>query len=147
MPLEEVLKGIEEMARLEDAYAYIGTYLKNAIKTRKKVPTYSPAINKVIKYIRHNYMNPITLESTSNEVALNGSYLSRILKQETGKTFSEMVLEERMNAAKDLLKNPKLRLNEIAVQIGYRDYSYFYQVFTKAEGITPMNFRKSCKEI
>ena len=61
--------------------------------------------------------------------------------------FSTLVLNERMKAAKVLLRNPKLRLNEIADQIGYRDYSYFYQVFTKFTGTTPMNFRKSSKEI
>lgn len=147
MPLEEVLEGVEQLVHMEEAYGYIKTYMKTSISTNESVPEYSPAIIKVIKYIKTNYMYTITLESASNEVSLNGSYLSRILKKETGKNFSDIILEERMHAAKKLLRNPNLRLNEIATQIGYKDYSYFYQVFSKSEGITPMNYRKTCKEI
>ncbi|QUI22474.1 response regulator [Vallitalea pronyensis] len=147
LPLNKVLFDINELNHMDEAFAYIKNYLKSALHVPEKDPDYSPLVNKVIKYIKQHYMHGISLNSTSQEVALNPSYLSRMLKKETGRNFSDIVLEERMKAAKNMLRNPKLRLNEIAVQIGYKDYSYFYQVFSKYEGMTPMQYRKTCKEI
>ncbi len=117
--------------------------LNDECKAKMNYIQYSQLIQDALIYIKSNYKDEITLQSVADFLAVNSSYLSRLLKKEVEKTFSDLVLEERMEMAKVLLKNPRMRLNEIANEIGYKEYAYFYQVFRKSQGLTPMEYRNS----
>lgn len=66
----------------------------------------------------------------------------RILKKNTNKGFSELLLEIRMNKALQLLKNPDIPITSIASMLGYSSTYYFSKVFLETFTFTPTAFRE-----
>lgn len=98
---------------------------------------------KVYRYVEENYCKGSLLELAS---LLSRDFfgLSREIKKQTGKTYTEIVREKRLSQAAFLLKNTNLRISDISVAVGYENESYFYRIFTKEFGQTPKKFR-DCK--
>lgn len=146
--IDEILTEIDTSENMLQAVNLIKDYIKTLVNflkgNRKK---YSQIISSVIDYINNYYTNEISLESIAEKFAVNPSYLSRSLKKETGRNFTDILTETRINAAKNLLKIPQNRVNEVGESVGYRDYSYFYQVFKKIVGITPSEYKRTSKKI
>lgn len=98
-----------------------------------------------------NYMNLHCQNVTLNILAYQFGYserqVIRILKKQSGKGFSELLQEIRMNRAIQLLKNPAVSISQIANTIGYANVSYFHKVFLKTFTFTPEDFRKRLQEI
>ncbi len=99
----------------------------------------------ILSYIGHNY-NQVNLRQVAEFFGYSESYLSKVLKDYTGKSFSILVTQIQMDKAKDLLTNSCLTLSEISQEIGCFDYSHFNHKFKKQFGITPAAFRKQLKE-
>ncbi|WP_390609827.1 helix-turn-helix transcriptional regulator [Megasphaera elsdenii] len=78
-----------------------------------------------------------TLSSTARHFGYHPVYISRLLPQKTGKTFSELLLEVRMHKAKLLLNNTDLSIEKIATMLGYSNSSNFYKFFKSYYGHTP----------
>lgn len=98
-------------------------------------------IEKVMSYIEENFQEDLSLDLLAEKVNLSTAYISRLIKKVTHKSFMEILLEVRMKAAKELLKDNKLKIAEIGNQVGYKDTSYFIQVFKKYYGLTPKEFK------
>lgn len=87
----------------------------------------------------------ISLEQLAQNLNYSTAYLSRLIKKETGSTFSELLQELRIQKAKDLLRKSEVKINSVAVQTGYSDISYFISVFKKKTGVTPNEYRSLSK--
>ena len=68
--------------------------------------------------------------------------LSRMIKKETGFTFQELLMRKRFQKAVMFLIETELPVEEIAVNIGYENHSYFYRQFKARYGMTPNQYRK-----
>ena len=93
-----------------------------------------------------NGYEPVALPTTflsevAKVVSVNPSYLSSLIKKETGKNFIDIIIEARLEHAKKLLQNPCHRINEVADLSGFKDYAYFYQTFKKHVGLSPKEYR------
>lgn len=102
---------------------------------------YRYEIRNMINLIERNLSDTITLSTISSIVGLSPNYLSRLFREETGKSFNEFVTEIRMEKAINLLKNTNLKVYEIAESIGIPSYRYFSVLFRKWTGSTPKDFR------
>lgn len=100
-------------------------------------------IARVKRYIDENYQSNLSLNDLEETFFLDGRYISRLFKQETGQTFTSYLTEVRMNHARALLGNTGLSIQAVAELCGYRDYFYFNKLFKKHVGVTPASFRKS----
>ncbi|WP_139903260.1 response regulator [Clostridium thermarum] len=109
---------------------------ENNISSRK--------INEAIKYITANYNKDISVESVANALYISSSYLMHLFKDNLGKTFNECLTEIRINAAKELLSNPKYKVYEVCDKVGYNDIKYFSQIFKRSTGMTPSEYSKYC---
>lgn len=67
----------------------------------------------------------------------NPNYISNLLRRETGKSFSEILLEQRMERAVSMLRNTGLAIEEIAKTLGYSNTSNFYKAFREFYGKSP----------
>ena len=76
------------------------------------------------------------------DVILSTSYISRFIKQATGRKFSEILAELRLEKAKKLLRSSNLKITQIAEQVGYPNLQYFTRVFTGQMNMTPAEYRK-----
>ena len=92
-------------------------------------------------YIQQNYAQ-VTLESLSEYCHLSGPYLSKYIKDKTGKTFQEVVREERMKKARVLLRETDQTVESIAAAVGYENVEHFIRLFKKAYGLTPIQYKK-----
>lgn len=98
-------------------------------------------VNSAMQYIKTHYNEPLSLENVANAINLSAPYLSALFSKVLGTTFINYIQSIRIEAAKELLRSTTLKVYEVAYQIGYDDEKYFSQVFRKAEGISPSQFR------
>ena len=68
--------------------------------------------------------------------------LSKLIKQKTGYNFQELLQRKRFQMAVLLLCDTKLSIEEIALDVGYENQSYFFRQFKKRYGMTPHKYRK-----
>ena len=103
---------------------------------------HSDLIKRVIRYIRSNYMNKISLNDISAHTNLSVSYLSKIFKEETNDNISAYINQVRIEHAKMFLLDDSIPLVEAAYLSGFEDQSYFSKVFKKLTGVTPGKYRE-----
>lgn len=101
-----------------------------------------PALN-VIKYINKHYNSyELSLEDISKNTFLTPAYICVIFKDFTGKTVNKYITEFRITKAKELLKDSNIKMNDIALKVGYRDGNYFAKIFKKETGYSPSEYRR-----
>ncbi|WP_127586853.1 helix-turn-helix domain-containing protein [Paenibacillus koleovorans] len=98
-------------------------------------------VDEVIALIQFNLTKDLSMEWCADAVALDYKQLSRAFKQQTGYTFIDYVTRLRLAKSKELLRDPSLKINDIADSVGYQP-SYLNRVFKKYEGITPGQYRE-----
>ena len=99
-------------------------------------------IEKSIQYIKQNLNKNISRTDVAGYVHLNEEYFSRLFKQETGATFKDYILMEKMKAAQKLLEKSRLSVSIIASKVGYDNFSHFSKMFKKVTNQTPQEYRK-----
>ncbi len=100
-----------------------------------------PLIKQAIEIIKRDYGHDIQLALIAEDLGLSPVYLSEFFKKETGVTFRHYLLQVRMNEAARLLKDPRLKVYEVADIIGYRKVEHFAKLFKKQFGLTPSEYR------
>lgn len=100
------------------------------------------AIDVALHYIKEHFYEDLSLEKMASVVFLNPAYFSQLFKQKTGQGYKEYVTSLRLEQAKLLLLNPKLKLAEIAERVGYQDMRHFTQMFRKKYQLTPTEYRQ-----
>jgi len=101
------------------------------------------ALGRMSEYLRRNIADPdLNLKKVAAATYLSPSYLTHWLRKEVGKTFSEMVLERRMHAARNHLLNGSKPVGEVARLCGFADEAYFSRRFRQIHGLPPGQFRR-----
>ena len=95
----------------------------------------------VLRYVEDNYKDG-SLYELSQILHYDFSALSREIKRQTGKNYTELVQEKRMSQARFLLKNTDMNIDEISEKTGYSNISYFHRLFRRTYGISPKNYRR-----
>ncbi|MFD0671400.1 response regulator [Cohnella sp. GCM10027633] len=99
------------------------------------------AVEAIRKHIDGSYMNELSLTMLAERFHINATYLSELFKKQTGTTFVDYVAQVRIGKAAELLRDPQLRLSDIAELVGFANASYLSSVFKKHYGISPNEFR------
>lgn len=94
----------------------------------------------MLNYIQSNYQT-VTLEDMANEFHLSTPYISKYIKDKSGKTFGEHVTQTRLKRAKTLLKNGNMTVENISYAIGYPNAEHFIRLFKKTFNMTPIQYR------
>lgn len=97
----------------------------------------------ILEYLNNNYNREISLNDAAKLVNLSYHYLSKIFKDETGKSFTDYLTELRIEKSMKLLVDQSLSIKEICQQIGYNDPNYYTKTFKKITGMTPTEYRSS----
>ncbi|PZF74737.1 helix-turn-helix domain-containing protein [Taibaiella soli] len=83
-----------------------------------------------------------TVNAIASELHFSSRYLSDMLKQETGKTAIELIHVYLINEAKNLLKQDRNNVSEVAYTLGFENLPYFSRLFKKEVGVSPNQFKK-----
>ena len=87
----------------------------------------------------------LALERLAQEFGLSTPYVSKYIKEKSGKTVGEQVTRIRMRRAKTLLRHGNMTVENISYSIGYPNAEHFIRTFKKEFGMTPSQFRNSNK--
>ena len=122
---------------------YLLEIIKDVFSCLKEKDIYNePALN-IIKYINEHYNSyDLSLEDISKNTFLTPAYICVIFKDYTGKTVNKYITEYRIIQAKELLKDSNIKMNDIALKVGYKDGNYFAKIFKKETGYTPSEYRR-----
>jgi len=95
----------------------------------------------ILDFLEANYLT-VTLQSTADHFGFHPNYLSAFIKKETGHTFKELVILQKMCQACFYLTNTDFPIYEIAQKVGYDNLGFFYRKFTELYHMTPQEFRE-----
>jgi len=98
-------------------------------------------IKKIQNYITSHMSSDISLTKIGEVVGHNPSYLSRVYKKLTGQGLSTYINEVRLEKSKSMLEQNRLKVNDIAMELGFLSSQYFYRFFKKATNLTPQEYR------
>lgn len=97
-------------------------------------------LNEIMNYIKANYLT-VTLEELSETMHLSKPYLSKYIREKSGNTFGEIVMNIRMKKALVLLKNGSMTVENIADSVGYQNVEHFNRLFKRRYAMTPVQYR------
>ncbi|MCF6138650.1 bifunctional transcriptional activator/DNA repair enzyme AdaA [Pseudalkalibacillus berkeleyi] len=95
----------------------------------------------VLKLIREQYKEPLTLDVIANKLMMSPYHLQRIVKRTTGLTPNKHLHQMRITKAKEYLETSEMTINRIAKEVGFKNASHFSASFKKITGHTPNEYR------
>lgn len=103
---------------------------------------YSKAIVLCMDYIHEHLHENMELHTLANYVGLAPTYLSAVFKKETGERISDYIRNQRINAAKNMLRFSDYTYGEISSYLAFSSQSHFISLFKKNTGMTPRQYRQ-----
>lgn len=99
-------------------------------------------VQEIKAFLEKNYNVHLKQEDIAQVVSLSSTYANNIFKNETGMSFLNYQIKLRMEKAKELLADPKMKIYEISEQVGYWNKPYFSVLFKQYTGLTPKEYRE-----
>lgn len=98
-------------------------------------------INKA-KITIHENISTIRPEDLAKMMCMSYSRFRKTFKEYTGFAPSQFIQEVKIKTAKEMLTNTFMSVKEIAYELGFENKDYFFTVFRKLTGMTPIHYRK-----
>ncbi len=95
----------------------------------------------VLKYVEAHFADG-SLSELADSLYYDFNALSKQIKKLTGKTYTQLVQDKRLNQACILLSTTNLGVAEVSRLVGYENVSYFHRLFNKTYGVSPKKYRK-----
>jgi AraC family transcriptional regulator len=128
----------------------LAVYLVKRYAVRRITPAFykgglSPyRLKLVLDYIADRLESDISLSDLATIAGMSPHYFSELFKQSTGRPPHSYVLLQKIERAKQLLRDPKRSIIEAGLDVGFQNPSHFARMFRKLEGTTPSRFRADC---
>jgi len=130
----------ETLEELHDAFRkIIDQKLYNMEENEYK--NYSFIVKNIISYINRHYTEELSLSMIAEHLNVSPNYISRVFKEEVGKTLFNYVNEVRVEQAKKLMHKKELKIYEIGEKVGFNSSVHFNIVFNKLTGYSPKQYR------
>ena len=137
--------GIDELKnKKEDVHARCSeiaykTLLQLGIEYKRSF--YPISLANAVSFLENNIHNTLPLNKICESLGISQSTLNRLFRKYLGMAPVEYFISQKMLAAKEMLKNDKLSIKEIAESLGYSNQLYFSTEFRKRNGFSPREFR------
>ncbi len=99
-------------------------------------------IHSMLSIMREDYKT-VSQQMLAEEFHMSVSAVSNLFKKNTGRSYSDHLLEIRVEKAEQLLRTTNDSIEQIAEEVGYNDYFYFMKIFKKATGMSASKYRKN----
>jgi AraC-like DNA-binding protein len=129
--LSQVEQTGEELVQLNESVMMLGLSEKDGSR-----------MDRVMQFLLENRFQKVSLEDTAGQANLSKEAFCRFFKLRTRKTFTQYLLQLRINEAQKLLQETDLGISEIAFRVGFENLSYFNRSFKSISGKSPREFRK-----
>lgn len=102
-------------------------------------------VRQAVAYMEGNYARKLTLQDVADHCFVSQWHLSKLINKHMEKSFYDLLNSIRVEAAKRLLEDPKLKIGEIVELVGCSDGAQFARIFKKAEGVSANQYRNRGK--
>jgi len=139
---ESLLSFVQECNTLKELSSALSEKSEDLTLSMTKNDPENPTVLSIKEYIDRNYSREnLSVKEISDYVHMSSTYVCTLFKGETGVTLNQYITGFRMEKAKELLSDPKYRISDVSVRVGYPDGNYFGKSFKKAVGMTPSEYR------
>lgn len=104
-------------------------------------PAASFLVNQATKYMEEHFDQKLSLQEVADSCFVSQWHLSKLINRHTGGSFYDLLNAIRIEKAKELLKDPKLRIGQIVEMVGYTDGAHFARIFKKTTGLSANEYR------
>lgn len=98
-------------------------------------------LSQALQFISDNHTQSIALSDVAQFVGYSPSYLTTQMREKTGQTIQQWIIQLRMSTACSLLSNTSCSVEEVANQVGYHNATHFFRQFRRLYGTTPRAWR------
>jgi AraC-like DNA-binding protein len=102
-------------------------------------------VRKSMSYVEKHYSEQLTVTDIADYLGISRSHLFRSFEAVLGKSTKEYLIEYRVEKACELLRDSELSINTIANSLGFENTHCFSSMFHKKQGVSPREFRKTCR--
>lgn len=103
-------------------------------------------VNQAMSYMEKNYAQKLTLQTVADCCYVSQWHLSKLLNRYAGKSFYDILNTIRIDEAKKLLADPKLKIGDICDMVGYADTAHFARTFKKVTGMSANEYRNTLRK-
>ncbi|MBN1673704.1 MAG: helix-turn-helix domain-containing protein [Kiritimatiellae bacterium] len=103
-------------------------------------------VRAMAEYIDAHLQEALSLDKLAEEAGVSSTYFSSVFKRVTGMPLVTYITLKRLERAKELLRDTELKVSYISLEAGFNDLSHFNRVFKREMGVSPLQYRKICKE-
>ena len=100
-------------------------------------------VKQAVAYMEQNYQKKLTLQDVADQCYVSQWHLSKLLNRYAEKSFYDILNGIRIQKAKELLKDPSLKIGDISEMVGYADTAHFARTFKKLEGMSANEYRNT----
>ncbi|GMB08867.1 AraC family transcriptional regulator [Thermolongibacillus altinsuensis] len=126
-------------------------FIELILQLQKQALSIPSAAEKVcmdaLEYIHHHYHEPLDMKQLATALRFHPDYISRCMQKTIGMSAIQYINHYRLSKAKKLLASTNETIAAIAKQVGMEDGAYFSRLFKKAEGVTPMEYRRTVQRM
>lgn len=147
--IQEYYREIDDLEVLRDWKGWFQTLFaryRNRIEemnAQRNTGKTTKIIQEALEYIGDRYSDPnLTVDSIAEKFGYSANYFAKLFKETTGEYINDHIRGIKIGRAKNLLKETKLAVNEIAELTGYLNKNYFFYAFKKDTGMTPLSYRE-----
>jgi len=102
----------------------------------------SPLLKPIIAYINARIDQHVTAEEVARAFYMSTSRLDKLIQKNTGGGFQRLHISLRMKRAKELMKDVRNNIEDVAQKTGYKNYASFYRAFTREYSMPPTEYRE-----
>lgn len=127
----ELFGAIMMMVARSHAVTQYGEHCPNNIELDK--------LNQILSYTRLHTLDAdkMRVESIARHFSMSPNYISIYVKKHSGISIQQHIIQTKLKAADQLLKNSRNNVNEIAARLGFTDASHFNKMYKKYRGVSP----------
>ena len=108
---------------------------------KKLLQTRQDPFLQVLELIDRDYRG-LTLAKAADQLKFNKNYLSNLVKEKSGQTYTELVHQKRLMSAKLLIQSTNFSIETICQTVGFSNKTYFYKQFALMYGMKPSEMRR-----
>lgn len=135
---ERAIKLIINLLLIEAKRSYLRQGLHTVLKDSKN----AQLVIRYKKLVAQHFIKTRNVQEYAKMLAVSPNHLSKLIKQETGKSPGVWIDEMLIMEIKALLIYSELNISEIAYQLDFTDSSHLAKFFKRYSGMTPLEYRK-----
>ena len=139
--MEELKEAIRHMTGVLDGLAPLLEADTEATPESEAAGSF--VVKAAMNYMEQHFAEHVTLSQVADHVFVSQWHLSKLINRHMNKNFFDLLNQLRIQKAKELLREPALKVHEISDRVGFSDVAHFSKNFKRITGKSPVEFRAS----